>query len=100
MTFPDFFLFISAGVKFILALTDTTPFRSIGARLTGRVLPDCLQTPYTDGYWEEVIRTLTHYTYHPAGTCKMGRPDDPTAVVDPKLRSAYTKITILNSPVI
>ncbi|XP_064606186.1 uncharacterized GMC-type oxidoreductase Mb1310-like [Liolophura sinensis] len=74
------------GVKFILSLTDTKPFRSVGARWTGRVLPGYQKTPFTDEYWEEVIRTLTHYTYHPAGTCKMGRPDDPTAVVDPKLR--------------
>jgi len=24
--------------------------------------------------------------FHPVGTCKMGRADDPTAVVDPELR--------------
>lgn len=32
------------------------------------------------------IRTTANTVYHPMGTCGMGAPDDPTAVVDPALR--------------
>lgn len=31
-------------------------------------------------------RSVSNTVYHPAGTCKMGDADDPTAVVDPQLR--------------
>jgi choline oxidase len=34
----------------------------------------------------EVARRTTNTTYHPAGTCRMGRADDPRAVVDPALK--------------
>lgn len=34
----------------------------------------------------EYVRTTANTVYHPAGTCKMGSPDDPDAVVDPELR--------------
>lgn len=38
-----------------------------------------------ESLWQFARRT-TNTTYHPAGTCRMGRPDDPLAVVDPQLR--------------
>lgn len=38
-----------------------------------------------ESLWQFARRT-TNTTYHPAGTCRMGRPDDALAVVDPKLR--------------
>jgi choline dehydrogenase-like flavoprotein len=31
-------------------------------------------------------RATAYTAFHPAGTCKMGAPDDPRAVVDPELR--------------
>ncbi len=34
----------------------------------------------------EYVRATANTVYHPAGTCKMGAPDDPDAVVDPELR--------------
>lgn len=32
------------------------------------------------------VRSTANTVYHPAGTCKMGAPDEQTAVVDPQLR--------------
>jgi choline dehydrogenase/4-pyridoxate dehydrogenase len=32
------------------------------------------------------IRATGITVHHPLGTCKMGRPSDPTAVVDPELK--------------
>ena len=40
----------------------------------------------TDRYWREYIARTGHVAYNPAGTCKMGKAEDPTAVVDPELR--------------
>ncbi|MFI1209030.1 GMC family oxidoreductase [Streptomyces sp. NPDC020802] len=34
----------------------------------------------------EYARKVAHTVYHPAGTCRMGAPDDELAVVDPELR--------------
>ena len=33
-----------------------------------------------------MVRKTASTIYHPVGTAKMGRPSDPTAVVDPTLR--------------
>ena len=40
----------------------------------------------TDAELDAVIREHVESAYHPCGTCKMGRADDPMAVVDPKGR--------------
>ena len=40
----------------------------------------------SDGELDEVIREHAESAYHPCGTCRMGRSDDPHAVVDPQAR--------------
>ncbi|MCX7559106.1 choline dehydrogenase [Sulfitobacter sp. F26204] len=40
----------------------------------------------TDAELDEVIREHAESAYHPCGTCRMGRADDPQAVVDPQAR--------------
>jgi choline dehydrogenase len=40
----------------------------------------------TDAALDAVIRDHVESAYHPCGTCRMGRPDDPGAVVDPQGR--------------
>ncbi len=40
----------------------------------------------SDAELDDFIRDAVESAYHPCGTCKMGRADDPTAVVDPECR--------------
>ena len=40
----------------------------------------------TDPYWECIVRHLAATVYHPVGTCKMGRGDDNTTVVNSELK--------------
>ncbi|MFD1193251.1 choline dehydrogenase [Seohaeicola saemankumensis] len=40
----------------------------------------------TDADLDDFIREHAESAYHPCGTCKMGRADDPEAVVDPQAR--------------
>jgi choline dehydrogenase len=40
----------------------------------------------TDDELDAVIREHAESAYHPCGTCRMGRRDDPMAVVDPEAR--------------
>lgn len=40
----------------------------------------------TDDELDDHIRRHAESAYHPSGTCKMGRADDPMAVVDPECR--------------
>ena len=47
------------------------------------------KTPYksdSDDFWRWYIRHVAVTCYHPVGTCRMGREDDPEAVVTPRLR--------------
>ncbi|NBD30389.1 MAG: choline dehydrogenase [Alphaproteobacteria bacterium] len=44
------------------------------------------QQAQSDSQLDEVIREHTESAYHPCGTCRMGRADDPAAVVDPQGR--------------
>lgn len=40
----------------------------------------------TDEQLDSFIREHSESAYHPCGTCRMGRADDPTSVVDPECR--------------
>ncbi|WP_172327707.1 choline dehydrogenase [Mangrovicoccus sp. HB161399] len=40
----------------------------------------------TDGEIDSFIREHAESAYHPCGSCRMGRADDPMAVVDPQVR--------------
>ena len=75
------------GVKIVLALSQTEAFQNLGTQFYSKPFPGCKHIPlWTDPYWECLVRQYSQTIYHPAGTCKMGPSDDPTAVVDPQLR--------------
>ncbi|WP_050929350.1 choline dehydrogenase [Aestuariivita boseongensis] len=76
---------------------DWTEFRT-ALRLTREIFAQKAMEPFvkaeiqpgahlqTDDELDEAIREHAESAYHPCGTCKMGRADDPQAVVDPEGR--------------
>ena len=65
----------------------TEAFKSIGAELTPTVFPSCKEFEYrSDAYWECYIKQYTLSVWHPSSTCRMGKPNEPTSVVDSRLK--------------
>lgn len=75
------------AVRFVMKLSKTKAFRKLNSRLHDVPVPGCEHHEYdSDQYWECAIRALSVSLHHQIGTVKMGRKDDPEAVVDPELR--------------
>ncbi|ELU00236.1 hypothetical protein CAPTEDRAFT_169911 [Capitella teleta] len=75
------------GVRLARKFGSTKVFKLFGAQPIDKVHPKCTEMEYdSDAYWLCYIREMASTLYHPAGTCKMGKAGDPSAVVDPHLR--------------
>jgi len=86
-THPEDIKVLVEGVKFALAMAETSALKRFGARFHDVPVPGCEHTvPWTDPYWECMCRQITTTIYHYSGTAKMGPAYDPGAVVDPELR--------------
>ena len=78
---------IVEGTKIGLALNKMTAFQELGSEFYNATFPGCEnEVLWTDPYWKCFIRHYSSTIYHPAGTCKMGKATDPTAVVDARLK--------------
>jgi len=57
--------------------------------------------PYdSDDFWRWYIRRATLTIYHPVGTCKMGMVNDPSTVVDPRLRlKGFQNVRVVDASV-
>ncbi|XP_071952422.1 alcohol dehydrogenase [acceptor]-like [Antedon mediterranea] len=77
---------LAKGLEICQKIAATEAMKPFGLKLD---LPDVTDTQinkYTDEYREQFVRHIAATIYHPTGTCRMGAADDPSTVVDPKLR--------------
>ncbi|CAG0899497.1 unnamed protein product, partial [Darwinula stevensoni] len=75
------------AIRLVLQLGEQPAFKKLGAKFYSQPLPGCKHLEqFTDEYWECHIRQFTYLHWHDVGTCKMGPPTDPDAVVDPSLK--------------
>ncbi|KAG1670510.1 Glucose dehydrogenase [FAD, quinone] [Nymphon striatum] len=83
------------GMKIAIKVGETRAFRRIKTKLITNLLPGCKHFhPLSTEYLECFVRSLTLTLYHPVGTCKMGSPKDPYAVLDPELRQDISEFQI------
>ncbi|KAG8178921.1 hypothetical protein JTE90_014127 [Oedothorax gibbosus] len=78
---------IVEGLKVCQSIGTSAPLQKIGSKRFEIPHPECKEHPIdSDEYYECLTKSFILTIYHPVGTAKMGRPDDPTTVVDPYLR--------------
>lgn len=87
LTHPDDIHSMVEAMKISIAVGLAPSFRQYNSALFTTVFPGCeIYTLYSDAYLACVARVYTSTIYHPVGTCRMGRPEDPRTVVDTQLR--------------
>uniref|UniRef100_T1GJ26 Glucose-methanol-choline oxidoreductase N-terminal domain-containing protein n=1 Tax=Megaselia scalaris TaxID=36166 RepID=T1GJ26_MEGSC len=75
------------GIKFQVAFERSPTFRKYEGSFVKLNIPECDKMRYkSDNYWKCYAKYMTNTIYHPLGTNKMGRIDDDTTVLDPRLR--------------
>nr|XP_026497969.1 glucose dehydrogenase [FAD, quinone]-like [Vanessa tameamea] len=75
------------SLKRVTDIVETKVFKEVGAKLERIKFKDCDGFEFrSNEYWECMARTVTYNVYHPVGTAKMGKVDDPTSVVDSELK--------------
>ncbi|KAB7493782.1 hypothetical protein Anas_04617 [Armadillidium nasatum] len=80
------FIFKTAS-RLILKLTETTAFKQFNIKYHFAPIPLCPNAlPFSDEYFECLMRYNTQPFLHATGSSKMGPAKDQTAVVDPELR--------------
>ncbi|XP_052277563.1 L-sorbose 1-dehydrogenase-like isoform X2 [Dreissena polymorpha] len=93
------------GIREAQRFLDTKAMKAIGAesRNIERVYKPILwQHAYdSDGYYGEYVRHFANTAYHPTSTCKMGAIEDPSTVVDSKLRvKGFSNLRVADASVI
>jgi choline dehydrogenase-like flavoprotein len=70
-----------AGIRQALAIVKAAPLAGMVEKLVFPPVPEP-----TDAMLEEHCRRSVKTVYHPCGTCRMGRDNDPMAVLTPELQ--------------
>lgn len=84
---PDDVEVLAKGVEWAKYISQSKAMKGFNPKLYDKPIPGCEHHPRgSHDYWVCHARHITVTNYHQCGTCKMGSQDDPTAVVDPRLR--------------
>lgn len=87
LTEPEDLAVLVDAMKLSLEIGHSPPYHRYDGQIFQQDVPGCEQHErFSDAHLECLIKTLTVTIYHPVGTCKMGSPQDPMAVVDPQCR--------------
>lgn len=88
LSHPDDIEVLLEATKTALSIFEETPiYRRMGVRYPPNPLEACSHWQFrSDNYWRCVIRHQAGSGSHGCGTCKMGREDDPEAVVNTELK--------------
>lgn len=88
------------GIRHAQRLLNTTAFQPYRGVVPGRDAT----SPYeydSDDFWRWYVRYPTLTIFHPVGTCKMGDPNDPTTVVDARLKvKGFKNLRVADASVI
>ena len=81
-------VFVTTGVNFCLnTIENTKAFEQLGAKFTTVPYHGCNHLAFrSKEYWDCYVRATAVSAYHASGTCRMGKSDDPQAVVDSELK--------------
>ena len=82
---PDDVEVLLRGVRLAQRLISTTAYANLTLTLTALEARSPFEAD-TDDFWRWFIRQVAMTIYHPVGTCKMGREDDPSTVVTSRLK--------------
>ncbi|XP_071954217.1 oxygen-dependent choline dehydrogenase-like [Antedon mediterranea] len=77
---------LAKGLKICQDIVATEVMKPFELELNLPDLTDTHVNKCTDEYRNQFVRYIATTIYHPTGTCRMGAADDPSIVVDPKLR--------------
>ncbi|KAE8748326.1 Glucose dehydrogenase, partial [Frankliniella occidentalis] len=87
LSHPDDVGVLVEGAKVCERLMQTKTMKAMNARPNPNKFPACDHLELlSDEHLDCQARQYTMTIYHPVGTCRMGRRDDPLAVVDERLR--------------
>lgn len=84
---PDDVRVAIEGIRRAIKIHESDPMKKYASRLHNSTIPGCRDKELdSDSYWECALRTYTMSIWHLSGTCKMGRENDTSAVVNSKLQ--------------
>lgn len=85
--YDDAKILVESQKRTVELVENSTVFKELGATLMPHSLPGCDSFKFkSDAYYECHVRSLTLTMHHAAGTCQMGKKEDPNSVVDSHLR--------------
>ena len=104
LSHPDDVEVLLRGIRLAQRIANTSAydaFREGELFLDDEVVAErCPHSFDSDDFWRCHIRHMTLTIYHPVGTCKMGQSNDPTTVVDSRLKvKGFTNLRVADASI-